>query len=148
MDCKQCGKPLVGGRSNRRYCDKDCLHAYHSAAWHSANPKSPVSQLKTGAVAECNLLRVCLDLLKRSEHIQLYRALFPGQDANLVATSWGSTWSIEVVSGNRTAKGKIMHAKRHEKYDVLAVVLGDEIVYQPEWGQWPFPRDWKEEMKR
>jgi hypothetical protein len=141
-ECKQCGEPLVGGRPNRRFCDSACQRAYHSAAWRLANPKSPRAALKTSAVAERNVLLVSMDLLKRWEGAQLYRALFPGQDTDLIVMHRnfpGIAHRIEVVTGSRTAKGKVTHAKRDEaKFDVLAVVMqNDDIVYEPPYGEWP-----------
>jgi len=140
-----CGEPLLGARPNRKFCDMACKKAYHSQQWREQNPKSPLGALSMQATAELNVLRVCKDLLQRCSSIQLFRALFPAQDCDLIAMDWGipaTYWRIEVTSGNYTGAGNVTHPKRDaRKYDVLAVVIGEEIVYQPPFGEWPM--GWK-----
>lgn len=138
--CAQCGAPLRG-RSNRRYCTIKCQREHNKEVWRAANPKSPAASLTASAVAERNVLAVVADLLARLPNTQLYRALFPAQECDLVALDWGfpfSMWRIEVVTGHRTTSGNLQHAKRDpSKYDVLAIVVGgSEVVYEPPIGEW------------
>ena len=131
-NCKECGEPLVGGRSDRKFCDKFCASNYNKRLWRERNPKSPLGALDNGTIAEANVMKVCIDLLERG--YQVYRAAFPAMECDLIArTGQSEIARIEVTTGNLTPRGTLVHPKRDAaKFDVMAVVVGDDIYYKPE----------------
>lgn len=137
--CKQCKALLIGGRKDRKFCNAECAGEFQRLAWRQKNPKSPLAALQNNTKAEANIMKVCIDLLQRG--YEVYKAAFQGMPCDLVViyrqeTSFGSMVQyrrIEVTSGNRSTSGTLSHPKREAaQYDVLAVVVGDEIFYKPE----------------
>lgn len=134
--CKFCSRELIGGRKDRKFCDARCAAEYQKKAWRESNPKSATATLQNNTIAEVNEMRVAIDLLRRG--FAVYRAAFQGMPCDMVVspegnTIFGKVLRVEVTTGNRTPKGTIVHPDRDaSKYDVLAVVIGDEIFYKPE----------------
>ena len=136
--CKQCGHPLEGGRSNRKFCNKICAGEYAKRQWRERNPASPLGKLATGTIAEVNEMRVAIDLLSRG--YEVYRAAFQGMpcDMYIMKGSKDIGQRIEVTTGNFTSNATLSHPTRDpSKYDVLAVVATTAdgratIVYKPE----------------
>lgn len=132
--CKYCLDPLKGGRKDRVFCDKYCAANYQKEQWRLHNPKSASTTLTTNTIAEVNEMRVAIDLLAKG--FAVYRAAFQGMPCDMVVMKDVAATGhlrIEVTTGNRTASGTVVHPKRDESlYDVLAIVVGDEIFYKPE----------------
>lgn len=134
VNCDWCSKPLPDdAKSNRRFCNRHCASDYAKKQWREKNPKSPMGRLATGTVAEVNEMRVAIDLLRRGCNV--YRAAFQGMPSDMLVypKGWLTPLRIEVTSGNFTTKGKLAHPNRDgAQFDVLAVVVGDDIHYIPE----------------
>lgn len=134
--CKYCSEPLKGGRKDRVFCDKYCAANYQKEQWRLHNPKSASTALTTNTIAEVNEMKVAIDLLAKGYAV--YRAAFQGMPCDMLVRgipAWGLDFTvrIEVTTGNRTASGTVVHPKRDEThFDVLAIVVGDEIFYKPE----------------
>lgn len=133
--CVECGAPLIGGRKDRKFCDKTCAAFTAKRKWREANPKSPLAAFATGAVAEANEMLVAIDLLQRG--YEVYRSAFPAQSCDMLVRTPDAPADyhlrIEVTSGNYTGSGTLVHPERDpSKYDVMAVVANGKITYKPE----------------
>lgn len=129
--CVECGKPLYGGRKDRKFCDKTCAAFTAKRKWREANPKSPLAAFATGAVAEANEMTVAIDLLQRG--YEVFRSAFPAQSCDMLVRFADTTMRVEVTSGNYTGSGTLVHPERDpSKYDVMAVVANGKITYKPE----------------
>lgn len=134
-NCRFCSNPLPEKRRpNRVYCNEECARQAMKLAWHMQNPKSALSQFATGTIAEVNTMRVCINLLERGYSV--YRAAFPAMPFDIMAGPAFDHWQrVKVTSGSRTTKGTLVHPvkdARRSEFDVLAVVTGDGIFYEPE----------------
>lgn len=132
--CKYCGGPLPAtARSNQVYCSTTCAREYVKREWRERNPKSPLGALAAGTIAEAHVMRVCIDLLEKGW--QVYRAAFPAMDFDIFAMrpEWEVALRVKVTTGMRTNRGGVSHPKRDRtKFDVLAIVIGNDIIYEPE----------------
>lgn len=135
-NCKECGAPLTG-RRNKDFCDVRCSRAWHSKQWRDQNPKTAAAQLANGTVASMNVMRVMLDLVSKGYNV--YRAAFEAMPFELIAFRRLDSgiemahMRVKVTTGHRTATGLISHRKlppAEYGYDVLAVVVGTDIVYE------------------
>ena len=129
--CTQCGKPLTPNRLGRKakFCSGECRKKHIAARYREANPvpTAPISNI--GAVSE---LRVSIDLLQRGYHV--FRALSGSALVDLAILKDGKLITVEVTTGHcSAASGKITHpSKDLSRFDVLAVVLPNRIIYTPE----------------
>lgn len=134
--CLWCKNELpVDAKSNRKFCTINCAREYAKKEWRERNPKSPLGEMAKGTIAEANEMRVAIDLLKRG--CEVYRAAFQGMPCDMLVlkpeTGLGPIYRVEVTTGNYAPNGKLSHPTRdNANYDVLAVVVGDKIVYKPE----------------
>ena len=132
MKCKRCDKALPEhSKSNRKFCGKVCASEFAKEQWRQQNPKSALGQVATGTKAEVNEMRVAIDLLEKG--YEVYRAAFQGMPCDLICRP-NATWNwqrVEVTTGNKSPNGSVAHPKRDpETYDMLAVVVGNEIIYK------------------
>lgn len=82
----------------------------------------------SGTVGAINELRVSVDLLCKGYAV--FRALSPHCPCDLVLLLDHSVFRVEVTTGHRTSNGKLMIPRKDAtRYDVLAVVFPDSIVY-------------------
>jgi predicted nucleic acid-binding Zn ribbon protein len=133
--CQECDKPLVG-RRNKKFCDERCSRKWNSKQWREHNPKTIEAQLAVGTIGSMNVMRVMLDLVAKGYNV--YRAAFEAMPFELVLVKGDPTetlngWRVKVTTGHRTATDLISHRKLDPAeygYDVLAVVVGNEIVYE------------------
>ena len=132
MTCKYCDKPFpADAKSNRRFCNKVCAGAFAKELWRQQNPKSALGTIATGTKAEVNEMRVAIDFLEQG--YEVYRAAFQGMPCDLLVRSNANyKWQrVEVTTGNKSPNGSVAHPKRDEAtYDILAVVVGNEIIYK------------------
>ena len=83
-------------------------------------------------VGAANELRVCTDLLHKGWHV--FRAEAPNGPFDLVAMHKdGRLYRVEVRTGQRLKNGQFS-VGRHGTYDILAIVVGTEITYEPNFG--------------
>lgn len=123
-------------RHHAKYCSRDCLaeaqsQRYHKAQklkYHEDSIPTSASHATIGVISE---LRVTMDLLKRG--YEVYKALNPSCTyGDLTVLRDHKLLRIEVRTAHRTATGKIYNYMSTKKdYDILALVLPDEIIYEP-----------------
>ena len=140
MTCKYCDKPFpADAKSNRRFCNKVCAGAFAKESWRQQNPKSVLGTIATGTKAEVNEMRVAIDLLEKG--YEVYRAAFQGMPCDFLIRGpsgvpgytlrVNEAIRVEVTTGNKSPNGTVAHPKRDAAtYDMLAVVVGSEIVYK------------------
>lgn len=133
MNCAECHGPLpANAKSNRKFCTLACSKAHTKRLWREKNPKSPAADLATRTVAEVNEMRVAIDLLQHG--FQVYRAAFQGMPCDLyIMKERDIGQRVEVTTGNFSPNGSLAHPVRDPaNYDVLAVVVGERIIYKPQ----------------
>ena len=125
--CPGCGEIFIITRKGKRYCSKSC-RVKHECKWKSSGIKG-VCAGTVGAIAE---LVVSTDLLKRG--FAVFRALSPSCSCDLVILKSNKLLRLEVKTGYRNPQsGKIVtpQSKTKNTYDILAAVVGEEIIYVP-----------------
>lgn len=136
--CAECKGAFNPSRKDQKFCSLACARECIRKAWQAANPKTSLVTLKNNTVAEINEMRVAIDLLGRG--FEVYRAAVAGMPCDMLACG-KNTWlypgneprRIEVTTGNRTPSGALQHPRRDDsQYDILAIVVGEDIFYQPE----------------
>lgn len=109
-----------------KYCSHKCQSEYYKMLYASHNGNAFVG-IPTGTVGAINELRVSVDLLTKGYHV--FRALSPACLCDLVLLE-GRAFRVEVTTGHRNREGKIQYPKHDlARFDLLAVVLADAIVY-------------------
>lgn len=130
--CLGCDSPLSKIKLSRRakFCSDHCKRLWLKRRYRERRPaQAAVNPHAVGCMSE---LAVSIDLLRRG--FEVYRALNGIARCDLAVLRDGKLVLVEVTTGHRTHTGRMFHkAKDPSKYDVLAVVLGDEILYQPPW---------------
>ena len=127
--CKFCNKPLSDAKIRRfaMTCDQTCWDGLQDQSRNGL--KSAYQNLPTGTVGAISELRASVDLMARG--FDVFRALSPTCPADLICLKDGQAITVEV----RTAYWNRTHTKvvcgRTTTADLLALVIGDEIVYEP-----------------
>jgi hypothetical protein len=83
---------------------------------------------------------VSFDLLKRGYDV--YRSITYCGACDIIAVHRGTEQvvRIEVKTARKSASGSVRHSPAHKnKFDVLALVTSDEIIYRPELPQFNYP---------
>lgn len=128
-NCVTCNKPIVNllmGRP-RKFCNTRCEKRFRSIERRELNPPSNLPNATTGAISE---LKVSIDLLSKGYNV--FRALSPSCPCDLAILMDGELLKVEVTTGRYTVGGKATYAAHDEtKFDILAVVLPDSIMYYP-----------------
>jgi len=125
--CKQCGIPFEGV-CNQLYHSQGCARL----ARYGRTPRL-YPELSTGKIGAISELRVCADLLAKGYDI--FRAVSPSCPCDLVAFKQGTLKRIEVRTATKTQDGELnfpLAEKDRGRFDHLAAVLKDEIIYVPE----------------
>lgn len=117
-----------------KYCSLTCskLKARHD--YHSKNGtvKGEIPSLTVGTISE---LVVAVDLLSRGYGV--FKALSPSSCCDLAVLSGRLLIRVEVTTGHYSASGKPTYLRAKERqrendrYDILAVVLTDQVLYIP-----------------
>lgn len=131
-NCQHCNAPLSEAKRRRRakFCSRGCNNAKWKLGYRALNPRPNVPTGTRGAISE---LAVSADLLRKGHAV--FRALSPSCSCDLVVLTPGNTLlRIEVTTGARNVTGAGIQypPKKHERHDILAVVLHDEIRYIPD----------------
>jgi hypothetical protein len=93
------------------------------------------NHITTGSVSE---LVAAADLMRRG--CDVFRQLSYTMSCDLVAQLNGELLRVEVRTGRRTASGKVYCGRQGKGcYDILAIVIGNEVIYEG------LPADWKRE---
>lgn len=126
--CRACGRPVVSNkirRINTQTCSPRCATAARRTTAGQPNPFPACNKGTKGAAGE---LIVCVDLL--SKGWEVFRAVSPQCSCDLVAHRAGELVRVEVRTGYRNARGRVVASRKCDA-DVLAVVLeGFEVVYE------------------
>jgi len=130
--CVQCQTPLPVEKFKRRAfcCSASCERLRLHQKYRGENPASSYL-CNTTTTGTINEFKVAIDLLRRG--YQVFKAISPGAICDLMIYKDHQLVRVEVTTGSRV-NGKLSHTKSHakDKYDLLCVVVRDEIVYIPE----------------
>lgn len=131
-NCKLCGKEIPKKRAVHRalYCSDACRQKYLRKLYKIKNPRAQNTSTATkGAISE---LRVAIDLLYKGYGV--FRALSPSCPCDLAILEGDKLIRVEVKTAYYTSNtNNIQYPApiKSEKYDILALVLHDRIIYQP-----------------
>ena len=127
--CERCGKPITEAkqRRNAKYCSAGCAQEHYQE--RAGFGRSGLSTGTAGAVGE---LVVSVDLMRRG--FEVFRAVSPACSCDLLASKNGKLWRVEVRTAYRNElTGRVtVNLPDRSRCDVLASVLGNEVVYDPE----------------
>lgn len=128
--CPGCNRAFAQRRKNRQFCAKKCARRFAERVDKQNRLILPVS-VPTGTLGAISELMVATDLLSRG--FEVFRALSPCASCDLIAQLPGKPpVRIEVKTGWRDRNGKVCSCPTFpERFDMLAIVLAQEIVYQP-----------------
>ncbi len=125
--CKNCGFTIEGQRK-KLFCSSLCCGKYYQKQVGILGTGLPTAT--TGTIGE---LRVACDLL--SKGYEVFRALSASCSCDLAILDGKQLLKIEVRTGyiNRATGNRMLNRPKDEtKYDIFAIVLPNEIVYEPE----------------
>jgi len=126
--CTECSKTFESSRHNAKYCSRECRYSHNQLYFI----KSSYPGISTGTVGAIGELRVSMDLLIKG--FEVFRAVSPSCSCDLAILRNGILLRVEVRTGYEIPKtGKmVFNQVKNNKADVLAIVLRDRIVYQPD----------------
>lgn len=127
-NCERCGTPIPSERSGSRvrFCSNRCRSQSYQKEVGILGLGLPKGA--TGAISE---LLVSADLLRRS--YEVFRSVSAHCSCDLAILKEGKLLKVEVTTGYRNKRtGNLLCSKRRsEKFDILAVVVSGEIIYEP-----------------
>lgn len=128
-ECRACGILLEEPNRKRQFCSFRCASSAKKQEYKVNNPMRGNSTGTTGTISE---LRVSVDLLIRGYAV--FRALSQSCPCDLAILHETTLLRVEVATAFRRAHGQVFspHMKNRDKYDILAQVLPDCIIYTPE----------------
>ena len=129
MVCIECKSPLSESRIKRhaKFCTRKCSSINNSKKLKALNP---TSGLPTATVGALNEMRASAELLSRGYHV--FRAVSPSCPCDLIAMRDGESIRVEVTTGYKNQDGSIGYPPHTSgEYDMLIVVVGDSIFYNP-----------------
>ncbi len=129
--CPTCGSAFIvrSPKAQQVYCSPSCRPSYEVRKNH---------QTSTCSIGAINEMSVASHLLKHGYDV--YRAISHGAPYDLVASSDGELWRIEVRTCYRRNDGRVSYkdpkcGQDRGVYDVLAMVVNGEIIFDPDpWG--------------
>lgn len=127
--CELCGKEYEPKKSNQKFCSFDCKTEHYRQKYQIANPnKLNIPKNTVGAISE---LRVASDLL--SKGFQVFRSVSPSCPCDIAVLRGDKLLRLEVKTGHRnTSTGKPYRMPtKSGQFDILALVMPEEIIYQP-----------------
>lgn len=119
--CKTCGKPFMG-YGTKIYCSAGCRKS-------SNNRQRFDAYVPTGSIGALGELLVAADLLRKG--FEVFRSVSPSCSADIMIHRDGFSRRVEVRTGCIENSGKIL-ANRVHRADILAIVLPDKVLYEPE----------------
>jgi len=131
-NCLFCGRELSerGQRLGAHFCCEECRAHYRKELHRKHNKLShKIPSGSRGAISE---LRVAADLLDKG--FEVFRALSPHCSCDLAVLEDGKLARVEVKTGYYSLdENSVFYPKspNSKKYDLLAVVLFDKIIYEP-----------------
>lgn len=134
-NCAWCGKLFKPARAwtKQKFCTKRCRQEKDRSAHITHAGSSRSRNASTGAASE---LFICADLLRKG--YEVFRAQSPTCSCDLIAMRGTILYRVEVKSGHYRREGVIGPvATAHDRYDILAVVMPDNIImYKTHTGDW------------
>lgn len=128
--CSECEKVILRKNKRALTCSDDCSTKRIKTKMSILN-EHRVWGVSTGTTGAIHELVVSVDLMKRGLHV--FRAMSPSCPCDLAVICDGKLLRIEVTTGFLLASGRIHVPSKNEKnFDVLAVVHGGVIHYQPD----------------
>jgi hypothetical protein len=130
--CAHCGqlipaKRFAASRGGAKYCSNRCSREHYKQQYAIHN-KRAYADIATGTVGAINELRVSVDLLAKGNAV--FRALSPSCPCDLVLLIGNQVFRVEVTTGHYDRGGVLRYpTKDGARFDVLAVVVQDTIVY-------------------
>ena|SRR5690242_10242715 len=126
--CSNCKQEKESSWKHTHLCSPECRKQFYLSQLevHSHYPKLP-----TGTVGAISELRVSSDLLAKG--FEVFRSLTPNSSCDLAILKNGTLRRVEVRTGYEAKNGRV-YTVRDNRADVLAIVLPDKIVYEPELG--------------
>jgi len=128
--CDICGLRFTTTHREVLRCSRKCQREAERRRYRHHHLDG-ISSSKIGTVNE---LAVIADLLRRNWEV--YRAVSADAPCDLAAVVSGHLVRIEVTTGHRNVDGRLAHPKNKHigtgRFDILAVVVGQEIAYLPE----------------
>jgi hypothetical protein len=122
-----CGVSFKTRRVNQKFHSVPCQTAHYNK---SLGCQSAYPGINTGTVGAISELRVSVDLLAKG--YEVFRALSPACSCDLAILKDGKLLRIEVRTAYRSKNGGIVSNHSRFNADHFALVLPDEIVYEPQ----------------
>lgn len=134
--CTGCGNTIPAEKMSHRqpgqraWCSSACRNEWTRKLWQKENaPKK--CKIPTGTVGAISELLTAAFLMERG--MSVFRAMSPSCPCDLAVLRDGKLLRVEVTTGSRSAAGRVFYpSKDPNKYDILAIVLPDKILIQPE----------------
>ena len=127
VECRFCKKVFDTNLKAQVYCSWLCNKQFTKIRYKKNNPNKNIG-LNSGTLGAISELRVCSDLLNKGWNV--FRAVSAASSVDLLIAKEKVILKVEVTTGSLTSSGKLCHpAKDFSRFDVLAVVLPDRIVY-------------------
>jgi hypothetical protein len=116
-------------RKNTKYCGRECAYAAERERWRQRNRSNEAPRGNVGAISE---LQVAIDLLAKGYVV--FRSISPHGPCDLAVLKDGKLIKVEVATGYLNSSGQIQKPQKSENhdFDILAVVVQDQIKYFPE----------------
>ncbi len=124
--CIICGKKFKGTHNQKtcKPCKKENPH------YKTLLGRNDLG-LCSGTLGALQELRVCIDLM--SKKYEVFRALSPSSFCDILAFKEGKFFDIEVRTAHKSpTTGKIYYIQKNIKGHFKALVVGEEITYEPE----------------
>ena len=127
--CVVCNQPIPKERQryNTKFCSNRCKVRQRLALYHEKNPKPQLCHATSGIVSE---YRVIIDLLFKGYDV--FHATSPASSCDLAVLKNNKLLRIEVRTGKYSAIGNVYKPTANVRADILATVLHDRIIYEPD----------------
>lgn len=127
MKCSNCGNkiPEEKLRRNSLTCSTQCAKEREDGIYKELNPAPTIPSGTRGAVSE---LRACVDLMERG--FEVFHSVSPDSSCDLAVLKDDRLLRVEVRTGHYKRSGGYSYPGK-VRADMLAVVLHDQIVYEP-----------------
>lgn len=124
MKCKNCLKPFEQNSHNQIFCGRACQIDWYNAHVGSGYADQ-LSRNSRGTLAE---LAVAVDLLEK--HYEVFRAMNPTQDNDLIALKDDKIYIIDAKSGRKNqSTGKIYFPKKTKAPNYAIYVPSEKKIY-------------------
>lgn len=135
MNCLECRRPVgeLAYAKSRKYCSVECRSLHYKKIMQKQNRTTGYG-LPTGTVGAIGEMVVCADLLRKG--YEVFRAVAGSASCDLAVLKNGKLVRVEVTTGHRTIGGGVGHPNKSKskaagKHDILAVAIGDKVIYDP-----------------